>query len=66
MSDDSDGNSEPEEGEITDSDREESTASTSSPSASLCRESPETELETEIQTGERKDELNFTTSSGYT
>ncbi|KAM8914200.1 angiogenic factor with G patch and FHA domains 1 isoform 2-T4 [Spinachia spinachia] len=47
-SDDSEGNSEPEEGEITESEREEweSTPSSSSPSSSSSKESPKSEMET--------------------
>ncbi|KAM9362352.1 angiogenic factor with G patch and FHA domains 1 [Symphorus nematophorus] len=50
-SDDSEGNSEPEEGEITESERDEweSTPSYSSSSSSPSRESPESEMETQSQ-----------------
>ena len=61
-SDDSEGNSEPEEGEITESEKEdwESTPSSSSSSSSPSQESPEIESEMEIQSheGERKNELH--------
>ncbi|XP_071351108.1 angiogenic factor with G patch and FHA domains 1 isoform X1 [Trachinotus anak] len=50
-SDDSEGNSEPEEGEITESEKEEceSTPSFSSSSSSPSKESPESEMETQSQ-----------------
>lgn len=50
-SDESEGNSEPEEGEITESEREEweSTPSYSPPSSSASRESPESEMDTQSQ-----------------
>ncbi|XP_072238678.1 angiogenic factor with G patch and FHA domains 1 isoform X1 [Leuresthes tenuis] len=54
-SDDSEGNSEPEEGEITESEKEESTPSSSSSSSSPSQESPEIDSEMEIQSHEVKD-----------